>query len=228
LLQTLFQEQTQNWETYSFAHLEEVRRIVKRFSDALYERTILDENVRRKIQAYLHNQATTSIAAARTQLNQILKDEREGILQTVNHYYAETLNKIRQDRLIEMLTEHLDATATKCSIGYHRPPIAAASLAQKISLGNEDQAVFDIHDILKAYYNVAMKRFIDNVVVQVVERCFLLKGPLTFFNTELIGGLSDKDLVSLAAEDYVSSTKRNELSNRIDRLDAAIRLANSF
>jgi hypothetical protein len=58
---------------------------------------------------------------------------------------------------------------------------------QSVHLSNEDQAVNDIHDTLKAYYKVAMKRFTDNVVAQITERVLLgLEGSVKALNPEMI------------------------------------------
>jgi hypothetical protein len=51
--------------------------------------------------------------------------------------------------------------------------INLTAITRAAHLSNEDQAVNDIHDILKAYYKVALKRFMDNVVLQIVERIYL-------------------------------------------------------
>lgn len=59
-----------------------------------------------------------------------------------------------------------------------------------VYLSNEDQAVNDIHDILKAYYKVAMKRFTDNIVLQIGERLILNPdGPVKTLSPDLIGDL---------------------------------------
>lgn len=53
------------------------------------------------------------------------------------------------------------------------PEIDSTPLQLMIS---EEQAVHDIHDMLKAYYKVLFKRFTDNVIIQVVERHILGNG----------------------------------------------------
>lgn len=91
-------------------------------------------------------------------------------------------------------------------------------IATATYLSNEDQAVFDIHDILRAYYKVAIKRFSDNVVVQVVERCYLgNKGPVKYVDPGYIGELSDEELSDIAAESYATSSARNDTSHRLNR-----------
>lgn len=65
--------------------------------------------------------------------------------------------------------------------------VTLSQLKRMTHLSNEDQAVYDIHDILKAYYKVALKRFTDSAVLQVVERCyFSLDGPVMLITPEYI------------------------------------------
>ena len=47
---------------------------------------------------------------------------------------------------------------------------------KSVHLGDEDQTIIDIHDILKAYYKVALKRYMDNIVIRIVERAVLGTG----------------------------------------------------
>lgn len=96
-------------------------------------------------------------------------------------------------------------------------------------LSNEDQAVYDIHDIVKAYYKVAIKRFMDNVVVWVVERSWL--GPVGFigmFDGEFVGRLSDEELASIAAENYSTTNVGADLKEKLRRFGEARRIAKSI
>lgn len=84
------------------------------------------------------------------QLDQILGDERGGFLQTVNHYFADTLSKTREERVLERLQ----------ALGLQGDAVQQVNLkaiAAAAHLSNEDQAVNDIHYILKACYQVAIK-----------------------------------------------------------------------
>ncbi|KAH8425300.1 uncharacterized protein LDX57_003057 [Aspergillus melleus] len=97
----------------------------------------------------------------------------------------------------------------------------------RVHLSNEDQAVFDIHDILKAYYKVALKRFSDNVILQVTERYLLgSKGPVRILSPELISELSDVELADIASENFATASLRFELQTRADRLRRALEMAN--
>jgi hypothetical protein len=82
--------------------------------------------------------------------------------------------------------------------------------------------VFDVHDTLKTYYNVALKLFIDNVATQVVERTLMGRdGPFRLFSTEWVTGLSGPEPSSVTEEDYATKRRREELKARIQRLEQA-------
>jgi hypothetical protein len=97
---------------------------------------------------------------------------------------------------------------------------------ESVHLGNEDQAVNDIHDTLKAYYKVALKRFTDNVVLQITERLLLgPNGPVKTFSPEMIGDLQDIELTDLAGKNFATSSTRNELMNKHERFQKALDIA---
>ncbi|RJE21174.1 DYNc [Aspergillus sclerotialis] len=137
------------------------------------------------------------MANAMEQLRTLLKDERRGPLQTVNHYFADNLAATREERFLSKLKKR----------------------------SNDEQAVDDIHDILKSFYKVAMKRFNDNVVVQVVERCILGdEGAFQALTPEIIGDMSDRALEDIAGENYAISSARNELVSKIDRFQRGMEI----
>lgn len=76
-------------------------------------------------------------------------------------------------------------------------PTDLKTLAMVTNLSNEDQLVYDIHDILKAYQNVAIKRLMDNMVMAVLERWWLGRsGFVMIFGSDFVGRLSDGELAS--------------------------------
>jgi hypothetical protein len=81
-------------------------------------------------------------------------------------------------------------------------------------------------DILKAYYKIALKRFMDNVILQVVERIYLgSDGPVKAISPEYVGTLSDSELSDIAAESYATSSTRTEIGYKLERLEKALSLA---
>ncbi|KAH8807237.1 P-loop containing nucleoside triphosphate hydrolase protein [Xylogone sp. PMI_703] len=220
ILERLFREQSLNWEGIAFGHTSKVEAIISSFNQALFEKLIPEESLRHKIEARNSNFFNSTRVAAEKQLRQILLDERGGILQTVNHYYAETLNKIREDRILDRLQK----LELKDGGSVDLVAIKAAT-----HLSNEDQAVYDIHDALKAYYKVAVKRFMDNVILQVVERVYLgMEGPLKMISPEYVGSLPETDLAGIAGENYATASARTEIMYRKDKMEKALSLAQSL
>lgn len=75
----------------------------------------------------------------------ILRIERSGNI----HYFGETLDKSRSDR-----------SRNRLGTG------VTVHVSRKAPLSNVEHIVRDIHDILKSYYEVARKGFVDNVCIQ--------------------------------------------------------------
>ena len=95
-----------------------------------------------------------------------------------------------------------------------------------LHLNNEDQAVHDIHDILKAYYKVSLKRLTDTVIIQVTERHLLgPRGPVKILSPGWISEFSDAELADVASENFSTSSVRYELQASLDRFHRALDIA---
>jgi hypothetical protein len=217
VLENLFRQLSTEWETFAKMYLKEAMEHVLAFNVAVFERLIPDEGMRQKLKSMLYKREQSAFNSASKELDVILKDERGGILQTANHYFADTLSAVREERVLARLK------AAGCSNGFG---LDIDKVLKSVHLSNEDQAVNDIHDILKAYYKVALKRFIDNVVLQVTERHLLgLGSPVKTLSPEMIGDLDDDMLAAVAGENFATSSARNELTSKYERLHRALNIA---
>ena len=85
---------------------------------------------------------------------------------------------------------------------------------------NADHIIRDLHDILKSYYKVARKRFVDVVCMQAVNH-YLIEGsaaPVKLFSPIFVGGLKEDQLDRIAGEDISTRRKREELRREIENL----------
>ncbi|KFX93332.1 hypothetical protein O988_06868 [Pseudogymnoascus sp. VKM F-3808] len=219
VLESLFRQQSARWGPLAEQHVVNVEEIVCNFNQALLESLVSEDVLRANIEARNLTFYNAAHDAAIVQLRQIIADERSGILQTINHYFADTLAKTREERVLNRLKE------VGLEDGQYQT-IDLAAITRAAHLSNEDQAVNDIHDILKAYYKVALKRYMDNVVLQVIERIYLgSNGPVRAISPEYVGTLSDTELADIAAESYATSSTRTEIGYKLQRLDKALNLA---
>lgn len=236
VIENLFRQQTVKWQHIAKIHLTKVKAAIENFLTAIIAQLVADPTIRDRLRARLVPMLDSSVTNASQNLDDALEDERTGILQTVNHYFADNLSAARQERVISRLRKLGFDDAIEDEVPHlkrHRNSntgtFSLRDLANTVHLSNEDQAVYDIHDILKAYYKVALKRFMDNVVIAVVERSWL--GPAGFvgkFDGEFVGRLSDEDLASIAAENYSTTNVRAELQEKLRRFEEARRIAKSI
>ncbi|KAK8141153.1 hypothetical protein G3M48_000691 [Beauveria asiatica] len=221
LLVRLFQHQSSNWGQIARKYLEQNMELLTDYTKLECRRIEENDTIRSSLQSLILSRLDEANTAAQERLRHLLEDEQGEVLQTVNHYFAETLDKIRKDRLltrIQGLELHDGWTYAK----------DAGQLTDVLHISNEDQAVIDLHDVLKTYYKVSMKRFTDYVVITVVERIFRDEEALTFFSPEYVGGLSDSELAEIAAESYTTSSIRVDLEHRCERYRQALAKAKSI
>ena len=222
VLESLFRQQSARWGLLAKRHIVEVEEIIRNFNQSALQSLFPEDALRAKIEARNLIFYNAAHDAAITQLSQIIVDERGGILQTINHYFADTLVKTREERVLNRLK------GVGLEDGEYQT-IDLAAITRAAHLSNEGQAVNDIHDILKAYYKVALKRYMDNVVLQVVERIYLgSNGPVRAIGPEYVGTLSDTELADIAAESYTTSSTRTEIGYKLQRLDKALNLAETL
>ncbi len=96
-------------------------------------------------------------------------------------------------------------------------------------MSNTEHVVQEVHDILKSYYEVARKRFMDNLVMQAADY-YLVTGPyspLRLFSPSFVSELSDEQLLEIAGEDATLRSKRAALNKEIADLEAGRKILSS-
>lgn len=99
LITVIFRQQSEQWEELSTTHLSDVKDIVEQY----FKATFREPSVLQNLEWFLRPRILEGRSKADEELRNLLENERGGILQTVNHYLAETLAKIRSDREIQRL-----------------------------------------------------------------------------------------------------------------------------
>lgn len=221
LLETLFREVTRRWKDIAMDYIRDVSLTVTSYHTSALEEFIseADDDVRRKLNNRLEPYQRATEDKAIAEIRNLLKDEQGGNLQTSDPTFAETLIQTRQERTLARLAAMGIRDGEQCQVSYR-------DLLEQARVSNEDQVVNDIHDILKAYYRVAMRRFTDNVGVQAVGRHFLGdRSPLRVISPEFVNGLSEVELADLAGENTATRAARAELGRRVERLQKALEIA---
>ena len=93
-------------------------------------------------------------------------------------------------------------------------------------MSNTEHTVREMHDILCAYYKVARKRFVDNMVMQAAEY-YLVSGPdspLKLFRPTFVAELTEEQLEEIAGEEIGLKRMRRQLKKEISDLEAGKRI----
>jgi hypothetical protein len=88
-------------------------------------------------------------------------------------------------------------------------------------MSNAQHTVFEVHDILKAYYKVARKRFVDNICMQAAS-FILISGPnnpLKILFPQFVSSLSDEQPEEIAGEDIGLRRRRITLAKEVKDLE---------
>jgi len=94
-------------------------------------------------------------------------------------------------------------------------------IASNYPMSNTEHTVLEIHDILRSYYKVARKRFVDNLCMQAAD-FHLVTGPdspLKLFSPRFVSELSEEQLEDIAGEDAALKRRRAALNKAIKNLE---------
>ncbi|KAM3551913.1 hypothetical protein ARSEF4850_007638 [Beauveria asiatica] len=132
--------EARNWGQIASNYLEKVMGLITDYTKLECRRVEDDETIRSCLESLILSRLDETNNRAQKRLEDLLKDERGGVLQTVNHYFAVTLEKIRKDRLLTRLSGlNLQGDGWACATD-------PAKLTDMLHISNEDQAAMDLHD----------------------------------------------------------------------------------
>ncbi|KFZ18620.1 hypothetical protein V501_01116 [Pseudogymnoascus sp. VKM F-4519 (FW-2642)] len=231
LLSELYREQSSQWTVIANSHLTSVLTTTARFVDMVLNWIIEEEDVKNRVREIIQSMFEIKKAAATKELETLIKDEKRQPI-TYNHYYTDNIQNARHDAIKGNIQKAMQSVEHDHNGKLHACKTAMDSLKLIVSLQNkvivnmDDQACSEALAGLNAYYKVAMKTFVDNVCRQVIERHIVSDLP-DLFSPMIVMGLSDQDLVRVAAEPPRQKEKRAALSELAQNLrDSLLHLHN--
>ncbi|KAK6528360.1 hypothetical protein TWF281_009603 [Arthrobotrys megalospora] len=254
LVAVLFHDQAMNWAGIAEDHVEAVINVVKEFNVALFKEVVRDETVRERILTKIENETVQRFNAARSSLSERIQGEFGDHLQTVDEQYEISFQESKRQRIEARLQiyKFREFSAARLRDAASKRDVDGLKIIQKMesnaagepsipfSLDNwveqslknfigEEAIVHELHDCLKAFYPVALRRFVDNVNLKVIEEDLLGEnGPVRLFNDQYIAKLSPEDLHNITKEDDRDAEKRKQLESRMDRATEALRAVHSI
>ena len=225
LLAVTFREQARKWRSIVECHVRTVIVEVHSFIKTLLEVVIVDQRMREELwETVLLEKLLDGYRRAFNQADHLLYLELYGRPSTCNHYFNDNLQKARAQRL--------QSQVDKASTAYSGQAVTInkETLSKGvINKSNAEQVKEDMHDILRSYYKVSRKRFVDIICRQVIEHLLLdgLESPLKVLTPHLVAKMSESQLDRIAGEDAATRRERKRLEKEIKGLEAAMEVLRS-
>ncbi|KAK3491875.1 P-loop containing nucleoside triphosphate hydrolase protein [Neurospora crassa] len=221
VLTMAFQAQATSWDEAATRHVKGAVLVIHRFLYTLLEVLVADQRMREELWSSLQDDLLKGYRRACDHAKFVINTELNGRPVTYNHYFNDNLQRARLGRQRSIL-QGLDANGPNTKVDLSKVQALMTSAVENKS--NAEQVKEDIHDILKSYYKVARKRFVDNICQQAINH-FLLDGdqsPVKIFTANWVAKLNDRQLNSIASEDATTTTARQRLETEIEGLKKAL------
>lgn len=246
VLPVLFHKQIENWKTISEAHFLKVSKFSVDILISMLEETCSEELIIDQLELIICKASEVAEKKGLSELKTRIKDLTSGHLQTNNPAFEDRVRKVRRLRfrgalerfrlscipapvpkpafnLVSAFTSDDEINAAETiTINTRNSDL----LFDELHISNAQNLEDEIHDILKAYYEIARDEFVEYVNKLIVEPYLNSPdGPVLLFSPIYVGGLSDDKIESLGAESFSLIRERADLEATLARLTAAEAIA---
>ena len=170
-----FAEQSRKWDDMTKIYMSRVILTLHRFTSAALRSILPEEQARGQLWSTLIESLRERYKLAMVQASLLIEVERRKQPYTLNRQFARALSRASGQRTAELLRPK--ARKDTKQYGEVQNMVNLLDIAEAAEgKQNAEQLQERIHDILHAYYGIALDRFIDNVFRLAVDH-HLLHGP---------------------------------------------------
>ncbi|KAI1875074.1 uncharacterized protein JN550_002503 [Neoarthrinium moseri] len=225
MVSTAFTEQSRKWGDMTKLYMSRVIITLHRFIAAALRSVCPDEQARSQLWSAILETLIDRYKGAMAQACLLTEVEQRKQPYTLNRQFTKALSKARAYRITELLRPKARKdTKQYGELQYmvNLDDIANAAEGKR----NVDQLQEEIHDILRAYYSLALDRFIDNVFQLAVDYNLLHgpSSPLKVFTQDWVIDLEPEQLEQIVGETKAAKRRRAKLAKKIDDLSNALRI----
>ncbi|KIW99024.1 uncharacterized protein Z519_00687 [Cladophialophora bantiana CBS 173.52] len=235
----LFYLQSRPWESIVADCIDNLLGDVRKAIIPMLQ-DILDEKSFRGLLEHVINSGIEKIEETlRVKTTELLKPQQSRHAITYNHYFTESVQKAREERLCKYLRANLKeffgseyplCESVKQKQTFRMDELIAA-LGTQTEANMERFAASEAIDCMLAYYKasplVARKKFVDDFSILAVENC-LLDSLAVIFCPGSVALLSDETIKAIAEEDEGSRIERKRLEQRVKTLNSGLRRLHRF
>ena len=240
VLPILFHRQARKWRGISESHFKNISTIAHIATSQALDAVCKDPITRKKIMSRISEVTVRSKDHFLALLSQRVDHIQSRHLQTNNPAFEQKVSEARKRRFHAALERYKSSKS--------RQPKALTSngsdndgdrlvidmrdvdaLFAELHMSNSQNLEDEVHDTLKAYYEIARDDFIEYVTQLIVEPYLSdPEGPVLFFSPVYVAGLKDEDIQLLGQEDETNMRKRVEKEETLARLNQAEEIAREY
>ena len=239
VLPILFHKQARRWRQLSEEHFSTVSSFTLSALTLILQSVCTDVLTRQRLEPLIRKADGQGKDRGLSQLSKRMDSILSKHLQTNNPAFEAKITIARKERFHAAIERYRLAQPSQFS----QPPYDTMSgfdsnhsliidmrdttaLFNELHISNSRNLEDEVHDTLKAYYEIAREDFVEYVNQQIVESYLDdPEGPVLFFSPTYTAGLSDMDIKFLAAENEGLVERRESKTAVLARLDRAKEIA---
>ena len=237
VLPMLFHQQANKWGGIAEKHFLTVEHSTVRALNAILNNISCDQTTKTKIWPRIVEAGNAREAEKLESLRERFRNIKSRHLQTSNVAFEEKVAQARYLRFQAALDRYrISKKSSKGLFGSNQSADTdlqfvvdmrdTAALFAELHMSNSRNLENEIHDTLKAYYEIARDDFIEYVTQHVIENFICQEnGPVLLFSPMYVASLSDEDIEEMAKEDEFVIKERGEKEETLKRLEHAERIA---
>lgn len=225
VMRVLWKNKNTEWRARAEEANQKIRAHIIRAVKVLIKKATVEDELRNQSEKWLLSCMSSTWDAASSELDQLIEDDAH--MWTLVPQYNALMAHLYTDIFDQMVKNHVTLRNTAASTQLGDMDLFSQQQVKLWLANNTDiNAVLIVYVRLRAYYEVAMARFIDNVGFQVVERHLLgPKSPLKVFTPSFVLKMAEDDpdlLKGIAGENEDKTAERNALIEEEATLRSAL------
>ncbi|KAF9776681.1 hypothetical protein IL306_005110 [Fusarium sp. DS 682] len=223
----IYRVQVSKWGSIAQEHLERVKDAMKSSYEEILHSVCPDSGststLHHELKTRLHSMFCETFNKAKQDLEVYCEQEtQKELLQTTNQQFRLKLVAWRMLRYARAFYQGIGGEKAQNLISSQ----TLGNMWSCMDLSSENRMMYDIHDVIKVYYEVSLESFIRHVTQTIVEGFVMDKnGPLSKLTTEYVLSLSEEEVGKITREDKITGQLREQLKNDIMKFEGAQEIA---
>ncbi|KAH1338967.1 hypothetical protein KXX67_009422 [Aspergillus fumigatus] len=224
IINDLFLEQSKPWEKLTSEHVREVWEAAKAFIKITVTE-VTDMSTSSAILMEVFDPSLDNILKSlEHKTSEMFRAYQEGHPITYNHSFTNSLQQTRQDILMPRLSYAIQRffqvpqlTSSQCLDDTFDLLHLHDSLMESLKADTARFAALQALDYIRAYYEVALKRFVDGIAIEVIETA-LIQALIKIFSPITVYNMPSSLVTRIAGESKESHDMREQLSQKLKTL----------